>query len=83
MFKLPSLRTIAITALALGAFQLNTAQAAEPAWMAGCDEEAYELGYATCEEGTGGDWEWGIIWYRCDEQGVSEAYVECYGSSQQ
>jgi hypothetical protein len=79
MLKLPRFRIAALAVLALGTFQLSTAQAAGPAGADPCEEEAIALGMAFCDEMTGGDWETAEVW--CNAKGQPE-YVECNGSAE-
>lgn len=79
MTMLTKLRAIALTVIALGTMQLGTARAATPAAKDTCDDQAYDLlGYG-CDVVTGGDWDIGIMWYTCDENGnFDQGYFECY-----
>ena len=76
MTKLPKLRIAALAALALGVFQLRTAQAA-PAWMDDCDDEALAVLIAVCDEITEEDWDEGTIWYTCKDGHLDEFEGEC------
>ena len=78
MLKLSKLRAAALTLLAVGTLGIGKAQAAVNKWDQ-CDEEALGLLIGACDVLTGGDWDLGIIWYTCDEDGhMDSAYGECY-----
>ncbi|HEV7589891.1 MAG TPA: hypothetical protein VGO40_17380 [Longimicrobium sp.] len=74
------LRVVLALITMLGAFHLRAD--ASPRAAAGtmdCYSEVYSYGWNTCETWTGGNWEWGIVYYyEFPDGSCYVTSVECY-----
>jgi hypothetical protein len=79
MINLAKLRTGLALVTLLGAFHLNAAAASETTKKMGCYDEVYNEGWWTCELGTGGNWDYGYVYYiEWGDGSCSVTGVECY-----
>ena len=63
MRNFSKLRVVLAVLTMLGAFHLRAEAAPRAAANPSCYQEVYDYGWNTCESSTGGNWEWGIVYY--------------------